>query len=295
MSALIHVGRTENPATILEILEEEGCVVVDGALDGAGVAALRAELAPHFSATPHCQGNFYGFATKRLSSLIAKSQVCQDLAVDPLVVQIMDGILLKSCRHYQLNLTQAIQIGPGEPAQIIHRDDLMFPHPHKDSEWMVNCMWAVDDFTAENGATLLVPGSHKWEPARQPKDEEVTQAVMKSGSLLIYMASLLHAGGANRSESARTGVVLSYNLGWLRQAENLYLAIPAAIAATLPERLQRLIGYFVHEPNLGSIEGQDPILLLQGKTLRGMQFREFLSKEDEALLDEYFRAIRQAA
>ncbi|MBU0799787.1 MAG: phytanoyl-CoA dioxygenase family protein [Alphaproteobacteria bacterium] len=295
MTRLESVKSTEDISKIIEILDRDGCIVIEDLLSAKDVERLNAELTPHFTQTPNCHGDFYGYVTKRLSSLIAKSVYCQGMAVNPVILSVMDAILLRTCSQYQLNLTQGIQIGPGEPAQIIHRDDLMFPFPHTGSEWMINCMWAIDDFTLENGATQLVPGSHKWEPTRQPEDSEIIQATMKSGSMLIYMASLLHGGGENRSQKSRTGVVMSYSLGWLRQAENQYLATPLSVARHFPERLQRLIGYFAHEPNLGSVEGQDPILLLQGKDIVNAGFEEFLSEESRVLLREYREGVRKAA
>ena len=155
------------------------------------------------------------------------------MAIHPVILAAMDEFLLKGCGQYQLNLTQAIRIGPGEPQQIMHPDDPLFPYVHPGYEAMINCMWAVDEFTAENGATNVVPGSHKWErvgliPERVPLPDEITQGVMPAGSVLIYFGSLLHCGGANRTAKPRTGVVLSYCQGWLRQSENQYLAVPLA-------------------------------------------------------------------
>jgi len=256
-------------------------------LEDARHKALEAEIRPLLDATAPCQGNFYGFATKRLGGLIAKSECCQLISVDPRIRVIMDEFLLKSCRAYQLNLTQAIQIGPGEPQQLIHADDLMFSFEHPGREAMINCMWAVDDFTKENGATLLVPGSHKWPRDWAPEADEITQGAMLKGSVLIYFGSLLHAGGANRTDTPRTGLVISYCLGWLRQAENQYLAVPPDIARSLPEELQRLLGYFVHEPNLGSVEGQDPIRLLKEGRRDPSPFREFIPKEVQPMLEEH--------
>ena len=261
---------------------------------------LKKELRPHFDETPHCTGDFYGHATKRVSSLIAKSSLCQHMAIDPVILAAMDEFLLRGCGQYQLNLTQAIQIGPGEPQQIMHPDDPLFPYVHPGYEAMINCMWAVDEFTAENGATNVVPGSHKWErvgliPERVPQPDEITQGIMPAGSVLIYFGSLLHCGGANRTAKPRTGVVLSYCQGWLRQSENQYLAVPLAIAKTLPERLQRLLGYFVHEPNLGQIEGRDPIELLQGKNIVNAGFEEFLPAELQPLLDQHKARLKDAA
>ena len=186
------------------------------------------------------------------------------MSVEPHILAVMDEFLLKSCRAYQLNLTQAIQIGPGEPQQLIHADDLMFSFEHPGREAMINCMWAVDDFTKENGATLLVPGSHKWPRDRTPEPHEITQGEMPKGSVLIYFGSLLHAGGANRTDQAahRRRHQLLPRLAAPGRKPVSRRALRTS-RARLPEELQRLLGYFVHEPNLGCVEGQDPIRLLK--------------------------------
>ena len=300
MAKVQTVRPDEKVDVINGILERDGCIVIENVIDKQGLDRLKGELGPHFEETPNCTGDFYGHATKRLSSLIAKSTLCRRMAIHPVILAVMDEFLLKGCRQYQLNLTQAIQIGPGEPQQIMHPDDPLFPFVHPGYEAMINCMWAVDEFTSENGATNVVPGSHKWErvgliPEREPAGDEITQGVMPAGSVLIYFGSLLHCGGANRTAKPRTGIVLSYCQGWLRQSENQYLAVPLEVAKTLPERLQRLLGYFVHEPNLGQLEGRDPIELLQGKTIVNAGFEEFLPSELQPLLDQHKARLKEAA
>jgi ectoine hydroxylase-related dioxygenase (phytanoyl-CoA dioxygenase family) len=294
MAEVKTVKASTEQTVINEILERDGCVVIEGVLDARHVETLAAELAPHFDEAPNCQGDFYGYVTKRLSGLIAKSRTCQSMAIDPAILGVMDHFLLKGCRGYHLNLTQAIRIGPGEPAQVIHRDDLMFNFVHPEFEAMMNTMWAVDDFTLENGATHVVPGSHKWPLDRQAQPHEEAQGVMKAGSVLIWLGSLQHGGGANRTDRPRTGIVHSYSLGWLRQAEPQYLAVPIEVAKALPERLQLLLGYFVHEPNLGSLEGQDPIGLLTGELAINGHFREFLPEEVRPLLAEHRARLKVA-
>ncbi len=294
MAEVKTVKATTRQELISEILEIDGCVVIENVLDRKQVAQLEAELAPHFDAVPNCAGDFYGYVTKRLSGLMAKSPVCQSMIIHPSILAVMDRFLLDSCRAYQLNLTQAIQIGPGEPQQVIHRDDLMFSFDHPGREAMINTMWAVDDFTVENGATHVVPGSHTWPLDRQALPEEEAQGVMKRGSVLVWLGSLQHGGGANRSQTSRTGIVVSYNLGWLRQAEISYLAVPREIAKDLPERLQRLLGYFVHQPNVGCVEGQDPIRLLKGNLVVNGHFREFLPEEVRPLLAEHRARLKAA-
>jgi ectoine hydroxylase-related dioxygenase (phytanoyl-CoA dioxygenase family) len=274
------------------ILQRDGCLVVTNVLTTGEISQLHAELDAGFSTVPVCEGPFFGFATKRISSVLACSERSRRLAIHPIVLAVMDRFLLKSCRQYQLNLTQGIRILPGEPAQILHTDDLMFPFdlPSRGDQKMINCMWAVDDFTADNGATHLAPGSHHWDRDRQAERQEIVQGVMPAGSVLIYFGSLQHGGGANKSDGARTGLVLSYCLGWLRQAENHYLALPRELVRTFPQRLQRLVGYFVHEPNLGAVEGRDPLELMRLDHVGGQRFEEFLPEEVRPLLEEYHRS-----
>lgn len=300
MTQVKQVNTKTDITEIHSILEEDGCVVVRDALDELQLNKLKQELAPHLHQTPECAGEFYGYKTKRVSSLVAKSSVCREMILDSIVLNVMDEFLLRNCTEYQLNLTQAIQIGPGEPQQVMHPDDPMFPFQIPGEEKMINCMWAVDDFTQENGATHVVPGSHKWErtgllPEREPEPHEITQGVMPAGSVLIYFASLLHCGGGNKTQSSRTGIAMSYCLGWLKQSENQYLAVPQELAKTYPERLQRLLGYFVHKPNLGQVEGRDPIELLQNKEILNQRFEEFLQEEVYEAIAEHKNTMSNAA
>lgn len=144
MAKVQTVQPDEKVEVISRILERDGCIVIENVLDKLGLDRLKGELGPHFEETPNCTGDFYGHATKRLSSLIAKSTLCRQMAIHPVILAAMDEFLLKGCRQYQLNLTQAIRIGPGEPQQIMHPDDPLFPYVHPGYEAMINCMWAVD-------------------------------------------------------------------------------------------------------------------------------------------------------
>lgn len=300
MAHIKRVVKETSSKVINEILEKDGCIVILDVLSTTELTRLKNEINPHLQETPNCAGDFYGYKTKRVSSLVAKSSICRDIVINPIMLAIMDGFLLRSCKEYQLNLTQAIQIGPGEPQQMIHPDDSMFPFSlASNEEKMINCMWAVDDFTKDNGATHIVPGSHKWErenllPIRQPEPQEIIQGVMPAGSVLVYFASLLHGGGANKTSQPRIGVVTSYCLGWLRQSENQYLSVPQDMAKTFPIRLQKLLGYFVHEPNLGQVEGQNPIELLKSENITNKRFEEFLSEEAKPYLEEWKKTQKAA-
>lgn len=145
---------------------------------------------------------------------------------------------------YQLHVSAALEVGPGAREQVLHREDdsfTFFPQPRPNL--IVASMWAVTDFSIANGATLLVPGSHKWEAGRQATSREICSAEMPAGSVLFWLGSTLHGAGANVSNDWRYGVILTYSLGWLRQEENQFLDVPADVAATLPAELQDIIGY----------------------------------------------------
>ncbi len=259
--ALVHLPPIATADEICATLATDGCVVVDDLASPAEVERLHADLEPYFQRRATCTGQFFGYHTRRVEALITKSAMVRELATRPVILDVMDRVLGPYCDRYQLNLTQAIRIEPGERAQLIHTDDGLFPFEHREIECMVNCLWAYDRFTAANGGTRLAPGSHRWPLRRETHGEDIVAAEMAPGSVLIYLGSLRHGGGANTTHSPRTGVVVSYCLGWLRQSENQYLTVPPEIARTYEQRLQDLLGYVVHRPNLGWVEGQEPSML----------------------------------
>ena len=291
MSAIEHILPSDGSAKAIEILKRDGCVVIDEILQTDQLAQLSHDLDKHFNASSPCNGSFYGHLTKRLGGLFTKSTVCRDMAIHPLITEVMDEFLLPGDTNaYQINLTQAISIGPGECKQIIHQDDPMFPFLHPEHEVMLNCMWAVDEFTEQNGATAVIPGSHKWSREQvlrlDRKDPpNIKQAAMRRGSVLIYLGSLFHAGRANVSEQPRRGAVISYCLGWLRQAENSYLAYSLDEVRDMPSDLQRLLGYFVHEPNLGSVNGMDPVHYVNGDV--DQPFTEYIPESVKSAIEQY--------
>ncbi len=180
---------------------------------------------------------------------------------------VVDAVLGSHCDVVQLNLSQAVRLHPGERQQLPHRDDEMWPCHKGGIEYMVNVFWPLSDFTAANGATLLWPRSQYRTLARDCDLADAIPAEMPPGSALIYLGSITHAGGANRTEDSRTGLIFSYSLGWLKPYENPFLAYPPGIARAFPKPLQELIGYRIHRPNLGHYEGQDPSVALESGAL----------------------------
>jgi ectoine hydroxylase-related dioxygenase (phytanoyl-CoA dioxygenase family) len=222
-------------------------------LDAGEVAAIRDELTSIVESVPTGRNAFEGFSTRRIYAIFAKTRLLDGPVTHPLVLGVLDDVL----RHYQLSAPTGIQIGPGEAAQALHHDDATYPLPRPHAQVVMTCMWPFDDFTAENGATRVVPGSHTWVD-RTPDDDEAVVAEMPAGSVMFYLGTLWHGGGANRTDRPRLGVVLEYAASWLRPQENHYLAVPREVVAALPERLQELLGYNVYPPFVGYVDGRHP-------------------------------------
>ena len=239
----------------------DGAAIIDNVLSQGEVDALARELRPFIDRTEFGPDEFSGKRTKRTGGLVARSPKCRDLVMHPLIIA-ATGDLLSHATSFQLHLTQVIAIGPGEPAQTIHRDQWafdFFPFP-KDYEVQFNTIWALTDFTEQNGATRVIPGSNHFEDRLRFKEEDTIPAEMSRGSVLLYNGSVYHGGGANRSGKTRVGVNITYNLSWLRQEENQYLAVPFEIARTLPVELLKLIGYRRGAYALGYVDDlRDPL------------------------------------
>jgi ectoine hydroxylase-related dioxygenase (phytanoyl-CoA dioxygenase family) len=187
-------------------------------------------------------------------ALFAKARAFDAPAVDPLVLAVLDNML----GHYQLSAPVGIQIGPGEKAQVLHRDQSVYPLPRDFPNVVMNTMWALDDFTEANGATRLIRGSHRWVGRTPAPGDEIVHAVMPAGSVLFYVGKTWHGGGANTTQRPRLGVILEYVAGWLRTQENHVIAVPRETVAELPQRLQELLGYNIYPPFLGYVDGRHP-------------------------------------
>jgi ectoine hydroxylase-related dioxygenase (phytanoyl-CoA dioxygenase family) len=187
--------------------------------------------------------------------------------------------LLAHAKAFQLSVTEIVRIGPGSAAQELHRDSWDFegfPIP-LGYESSLSTMWALTDFTEMNGATRVVPGSHKLKGRQQFGLEDSEPAEMEAGSVLLYTGSLFHGAGANRSGSHREGLIVHYNLGWLRQVENQYLSVTVETLRELPEDLLRLMGYTRGDDMLGYVDvGRDPIIAVRPEFERPMfELREY--------------------
>lgn len=260
--ALEHFAATASADAVHAALVRDGACIVDDVLDAETLAALRDELAGPLASTAPGPEEFTGLNTRRFGALIERAPTTRRLVMDPLVLGVT-RILLADATAVQLHLTQAICIGPDSPAQYIHRDQWAFDFFSFPSGYDVQCntIWAVSDFTEENGATRVVVGSNHAEDKLRYEQADTVGAVMRAGSVILYTGSVYHGGGANTTaDQTRIGVNITYNRGWLRQEENQYLAVSRECAAALDEDLLRLMGYQRGAFALGYIDDlRDPI------------------------------------
>lgn len=241
---------------VVEALMRDGGVIVENQADSTTINEVAADLRPHFDQQgAKFQNEFNGYNTLRLGGILGLSRTSADLIAHRRVTEIADAVLRPHCECYRIGSCTAIEILPGEGAQSLHRDDDFYPIRIPNVEFQISAMWALDDFTVENGATQVLVGNHEQIDASvnasKQTEGEIVQAVMPKGSVLFYLGSTIHGGGANQTQTPRKGLINTYSLGWLRQEENHYLTIPRDIADSYPEHVQRLMGYQTHGPYLG--------------------------------------------
>jgi ectoine hydroxylase-related dioxygenase (phytanoyl-CoA dioxygenase family) len=268
---------------VVATLREEGAVIVEDLLDPDTLARLNAEVDPYIErASPEREflnpviDWFFGNRTRHVTAVAARSRTfASEVLCHPTLLGVCDAILGPSCARYQLNLAHVLDRGPGAEPQLLHRDELVWIHmPRPHPELQIASVIALVDFTAENGATRVAPGSHRWPYDRVPRDDEIVAAAMPAGSAVIYLGTTVHGAGGNTTAGEwRRGMHLSYVLGWLRTEENHYLSTPPAVARTLPRRAQELLGYAAHDAladaggYLGTLDLRDPIEMLADGSL----------------------------
>ena len=252
------IARLTGTDALGERLMADGAVIVEKVIPAALLDRVLADFRGPFDAQGlKFTNEFNGFKTRRLGGVLGLSRAAADILAHPLVLGVADHVLLPHCRNYRIGSSTAIEIMPGEGNQRLHRDDDFYPVRVPGIEWQMSAMVALTDFTAENGATRVVPGSQDMREIDGIGAEEIVQAVMPRGSILFYLGRSVHAGGKNNTDVPRTGLITTYSLGWLRQEENHYLTIPREVADSYPEAVRRLMGYQSHGAYLGVYPG-DP-------------------------------------
>jgi ectoine hydroxylase-related dioxygenase (phytanoyl-CoA dioxygenase family) len=243
---------------VIEALARDGACVVLNQAPAEIIDAVNVDFRASFDKLGRLdEDDFNGYKTLRIGGVLGVSHAAADLVEHPRVLAAADAILLPNCENYRIGSLSGIEILPGEDEQILHVDDSVYPLRLGATQLQLSAMWALEDFTVENGATRVVPGSHRtpvYTGFRMDGSAgDVVQAVMPRGSLLLYMGSTLHGGGANRSDSPRAGLINTYSLGWLRQEENQYLNVRREVAETHSITIQRLMGYSRHVSPGGSL------------------------------------------
>ncbi len=234
-------------------LQRDGACIVRDVLSPEQLDRIDADVTPWIERSQKGADDFTGRNTKRTGALVARCPEIRPVVTHPLVLAAANEFLDPWCEKIQLHLTQTIDILPGQGAQILHRDRLAWGgYIPKPIEPQFNTIWALTDFTEENGATHVIPGSQDWPLDRNPKSPgESIQAEMSRGSVLCYSGTVIHGGGENRSDAARVGLNITYCLGWLRQEENQFLSCPPHIAKDLSPELTDLLGYTMGNYALG--------------------------------------------
>jgi ectoine hydroxylase-related dioxygenase (phytanoyl-CoA dioxygenase family) len=272
-------GRTF--ASWREEFDRRGYLIFERVLSPDRVAEIRSALAPFLARDLTGRNDFEGFRTNRVYALLAKSPLFAELAIHPLALAFAEAELGASCL---LSAMLAINLQPGETVQPWHFDDGGVKLPRPRPAFGVSAFWAIDDTTALNGSTEIVPGSHLWDDERLEgavksadftdmavpdadddpgRRTDAVKLAMPSGSLAIAKGTLWHRGGANKSDRPRLIITPQYCAGWVRQLENMALAVPADVAEKLPERARELIGYSIHPPFMGYVDGVHPRRLLR--------------------------------
>lgn len=256
-------GATVDPRLVdadLAAVQRDGYVIWENLLGDAACRQIRDTVTPLLDHPG--RNSFEGRRTQRVYSVLTKTRVCDRLVDHPRVLALLDRLFMP---NYLLSQLQVINIEPGEADQLLHHDDGFYPIPRPRPPLAAATIWAIDAFTEHNGATVMVPGSHRWGSGRQagPGDDRVP-AVMPAGSCIFFIGTLWHGGGANRSPRGRLAVTAQYCEPWLRPQEAYSLSVPTHLARTLSPDIQRMLGYSVYPPFVGAVDGLHPLRLLEG-------------------------------
>lgn len=245
-------------AADLAAIHRDGFVVIPRLLDPPMLDQLRTAIAPYLE--KQGRNNFEGLKTQRVYSLIAKTLSCNLLVEHPRILGLLDQLLMP---NYLLSAFQAINILPGETEQLLHCDDSFYPVTRPRPAFSVATIWAIDEFRTDNGATVVLPRSHAWD-GRTPTDkDERVAAVMPAGSVVVFLGTAWHGGGANHSPASRLAITAQYCEPWARVQENMSLAVPKEKVRQCSPVMQSLLGYSIYPPFMGMVNGQSPLRLLE--------------------------------
>ncbi|MFE5285952.1 phytanoyl-CoA dioxygenase family protein [Nocardia sp. NPDC056611] len=254
-------GASVDPAVVdadLAALERDGYVILPDLLTAAELDEIRESVAPLLDRSG--RNNFEGHSTQRVYSVLNKTRSCDRIADHPRVLALLDRLFMP---NYLLSMLQVINIQPGEAAQMLHTDDGFYPLPRPRKALGAATIWAIDDFTADNGATDLVPGSHLWGDELPDESTPREPIVMRAGSCVFFGGTLWHGGGANRSAHPRLALTAQYCEPWLRPQEAFTLSMTRDTVRAVSEDIRRMLGYSIHPPFIGQVDGMHPKRLLE--------------------------------
>jgi hypothetical protein len=259
--ATASTGSTVDPAVVdadLVAVERDGYVILENLLSETECERIREAVTPLLDKTG--RNTFEGERTQRVYSVLNKTRACDRLVDHPRVLALLDRLFQP---NYLLSQLQVININPGETAQLLHPDDGIYPVPRPRPPLGAATIWAIDAFTDDNGATVILPGSHHWDTDRTPPDHDTRlTAVMPPGSCVFFIGTLWHGGGANHSDRARLALTAQYCEPWLRPQEAFTLSTDRDTVRVVSEDIRRMLGYSIHPPFLGMVDGMHPKRLL---------------------------------
>jgi ectoine hydroxylase-related dioxygenase (phytanoyl-CoA dioxygenase family) len=257
----VSAGGTVDPAVVdadLAAVARDGYVILENLLSRAECERIRKAVTPLLDKTG--RNTFEGERTQRVYSVLNKTRACDRLVDHPRVLALLDRLFLP---NYLLSQLQVININPGETAQLLHPDDAIYPMPRPRPPLGAATVWAIDAFTEDNGATVALPGSHRWGGDRRPSDDDIRYtAAMPPGSCVFFIGTLWHGGGANHSGNDRLAITAQYCEPWLRPQEAFTLSTNRDTVRAVSEDIRRMLGYSIHPPFMGMVDGMHPKRLI---------------------------------
>jgi ectoine hydroxylase-related dioxygenase (phytanoyl-CoA dioxygenase family) len=257
----LKVGPERDTAEIrddFDTLMRDGYVIIKDLLSTEQCAAIRSSGLPLLNHTG--RNSFEGVQTQRVYNVLSKTRTLDDLAEHPRVLGLLDRLFLP---NYLLSQSQIINIQPGEAPQALHFDDAFYRIPRPRPPLGVGTVWAIDDFTAENGSTVIVPGSHNWDADELPNRTDAIPAIMPAGSVVVFLGTTWHGGGHNKSKKARFAVTHQYCEVYMRQQENYLLELSKSTVRQMSPQMRALVGYSIHPPFMGMVDGRHPLSTLE--------------------------------
>ncbi len=250
---------TNDAITLIEsAIEEDGACIVDSLISETLCDQLMADFLPHIGGVNWCNveapdakfeglkdKEFFGIKTKRFHGLPGLSSHCPEIISHPYLLKLAYHMLGagKSCRDIRVSTMELMVLGQGEVQQSFHRDFDSWPYTEGSRHHLslISANIALCDFTENNGATIVVPGSHRWPKDREPKPFETCRAIMNKGSALIYSGDVLHGGGSNHEPEIRTGFYVGYIPSWLSNLENHAVSNPPETIEALDDKTRSLL------------------------------------------------------